>query len=42
MGNSEDADKVIQELNGHSMDGRQLIVNEAREGSGGGGHGNRW
>ena len=37
MGNSEDADRAIQELNGHSMDGRQLNVNEARERSGGGG-----
>jgi len=39
MGNSEDADKAIQELNGHSMDGRQLSVNEARERTGGGGGG---
>jgi RNA recognition motif-containing protein len=40
MGSSEDADKAIQELNGHSMDGRQLTVNEARErNSGGGGRG---
>jgi RNA recognition motif-containing protein len=36
MGNSEDADKAIQELNGYEMDGRQLNVNEARERSGGG------
>jgi RNA recognition motif-containing protein len=48
MGNSEDADKAIQELNGHSMDGRQLNVNEARERGGGGrggggrGGGSRW
>jgi RNA recognition motif-containing protein len=45
MGNSEDADRAIQELNGHSMDGRQLNVNEARErsgGGGGGGGGSRW
>jgi RNA recognition motif-containing protein len=44
MGNSEDADKAIQELNGHTMDGRQLNVNEARErnsGGGGGGRGGR-
>ena len=39
MGNSEHADQAIQELNGHSMDGRQLTVNEARERSGGGGGG---
>ena len=31
MGNSEHADQAISELNGHSMDGRQLNVNEARE-----------
>ena len=36
MGNSEDADKAIQELNGYEMDGRQLNVNEARERTGGG------
>jgi RNA recognition motif-containing protein len=41
MGNSEDADKAIQELNGHEMDGRQLNVNEARERGGGGGGGGR-
>lgn len=40
MANSEHADQAIQELNGHSMDGRELNVNEARErGSGGGGGG---
>jgi RNA recognition motif-containing protein len=39
MGNSEDADKAIQELNGYEMDGRQLNVNEARERTGGGGGG---
>ena len=37
MGNSEDADKAIRDLNGHNMDGRPLTVNEARERSGGGG-----
>jgi RNA recognition motif-containing protein len=31
MGNNEDADKAIQELNGHQLDGRALTVNEARE-----------
>jgi cold-inducible RNA-binding protein len=41
MGNSEDADKAIQALNGYEMDGRQLNVNEARERSGGGGGGGR-
>ncbi len=41
MGNSEDADKAIRELNGHELDGRALTVNEARERttSGGGGRG---
>lgn len=39
MGNSEDADKAIQELNGHEMDGRALNVNEARERQRGGGRG---
>jgi len=39
MGNSEDADKAIQELDGHQLDGRALKVNEARERSGGGGRG---
>jgi len=41
MGNSEEADQAINELNGHSMDGRQLNVNEARERTGGGGGGGR-
>jgi len=36
MGSSEDADSAIQELNGYSMDGRALTVNEARERSSGG------
>jgi RNA recognition motif-containing protein len=35
MGNSEDADNAIRDLNGHELDGRQLNVNEARERSGG-------
>ncbi len=45
MGNSEDADKAIRELNGYEFDGRALTVNEARErttgggGGGGGGYG---
>jgi len=39
MGNSEHADQAISELNGYSMGGRQLNVNEARERTGGGGGG---
>ncbi len=39
MGSSGDADAAISALNGHSMDGRALTVNEARERSGGGGGG---
>ena len=40
MGNSEHADAAVSTLNGYSMDGRPLTVNEARErGSGGGGGG---
>jgi len=39
MGNSEDADKAIRDLNGYEFDGRQLTVNEARERTGGGGGG---
>ena len=39
MGNSEHADAAIQALNGYSMDGRALTVNEARERGGGGGRG---
>jgi RNA recognition motif-containing protein len=35
MGTSEHADQAIRELNGHTLDGRQLNVNEARERSGG-------
>ena len=46
MGSQEDADSAIQELNGYSMDGRALTVNEARErstgGRGGGGGFNRY
>jgi len=41
MGSSEDAEGAINDLNGYSMDGRALTVNEARErtsrGGGGGG-----
>jgi RNA recognition motif-containing protein len=39
MGSSEDAQGAIDELNGHSMDGRPLTVNEARERTPGGGRG---
>ena len=31
MGNSEDAEGAVMELDGYSMDGRALKVNEARE-----------
>jgi RNA recognition motif-containing protein len=45
MGSDEDAQGAISELNGFSMDGRPLTVNEARErttgGGGGGGGGYR-
>ena len=41
MENSEDASSAISSLNGYSMDGRPLTVNEARERSGGGGGGGR-
>ena len=36
MGSSEHADQAIQELNGHTLDGRKLNVNEARERTAGG------
>ena len=45
MSNSEHADQAINDLNGYSMDGRALTVNEARERSpagGGGGGGGRY
>lgn len=50
MGSQEDADKAIKEINGKEVDGRALVVNEARPredrprrnfGEGGGGRGNR-
>ncbi len=41
MGNSEHARLAIAELNGHSLDGRPLTVNEAKERSSGGGGGGR-
>jgi cold-inducible RNA-binding protein len=43
MGNDEDAQKAINQLHTHQMDGRALVVNEARpkpEGGFGGGGGN--
>lgn len=36
MGNGEDAQVAIQELNGQEFGGRNLTVNEARERTGGG------
>jgi len=45
MDTDEDAQKAIQELNGKEMEGRALIVNEARprkEGRGGGGRSDRY
>ncbi len=42
MGNSEHADTAISALNGYSMDGRDLTVNEAKERTSGGGGGGRY
>ena len=51
MSNDSEAQKAIQELNGTSIDGREIKVNEAKpkaprkdRGGGGGGYGrdNRW
>jgi RNA recognition motif-containing protein len=39
MGSTEDAEGAINELNGYSLDGRALTVNEARERSSGGSRG---
>ena len=39
MANQADAEAAISALNGHSMDGRELTVNEARERSAAGGGG---
>ena len=45
MSNNTEADRAINELNGHDLDGRALNVNEARpktdRGAGGGGGGQR-
>ncbi len=48
MSSDSEAQKAIQELNGSSLDGREIIVNEAmpkkapRDNRRGGGGGNRW
>ena len=42
MGNSEHADTAISALNGYSMDGRALTVNEAKERTSGGGGAGRY
>jgi RNA recognition motif-containing protein len=48
MGSEDEAKAAIDELNGTSIDGRELRVNEAREreerggGGGGGGGGGSW
>ncbi|MFP5460797.1 MAG: RNA recognition motif domain-containing protein [Gammaproteobacteria bacterium] len=39
MTNAEEAQNAIRALNGHSLEGRSLVVNEAREQQGGGGGG---
>ena len=39
MGNNDGAQAAIRALNGFSLEGRSLVVNEAREQSGGGGGG---
>ncbi len=48
MSSASEAQKAIQELNGSSLDGREITVNEAkpkkapRDNRGGGRGGNRW
>ncbi len=42
MANSEQAGAAISALNGTSMDGRDLTVNEAKERTSGGGGGGRY
>ena len=46
MASDEDAQSAVEAMNGASVDGRDLTVNEARErqprSGGGGGGGNRW
>ena len=39
MGSADAAQNAIRALNGHSLEGRALVVNEAREQQGGGGGG---
>jgi len=39
MGSNADAQKAIQQFDGHELKGRALKVNEAREREGGGGRG---
>ena len=39
MGSGDEADSAIRALNGHSMGGRPLTVNEAKERTSGGGGG---
>ena len=43
MASKEDADKAVEQLNEHDLEGRRLVVNEARpresRGGGGGGYG---
>jgi RNA recognition motif-containing protein len=42
MGSQEDAEGAIRDLNGFSLDGRELTVNEAKERTRGGGGGGRY
>ncbi|MBI3932131.1 MAG: RNA-binding protein [Acidobacteria bacterium] len=37
MGGAEDARQAIEQLNGHSLGGRSIVVSEARPRQGGGG-----
>jgi RNA recognition motif-containing protein len=41
MGSPEEAEGAIRDLNGYTLEGRPLTVNEARERTGGGGGGGR-